>query len=112
MESVAGNFYPLAQQREWLKKEVSEVLVGSISWFERDQNDVSNEKTPQLFSASAEEQVVPQQMRDMFSLKEIADMGEEEFDALIDEIDKNIERGTLDDALSESDIDSPAPGRN
>lgn len=108
MAKVPGTYYPLSIQRDWLQEELTLINSGIPSWFERDNDDVTPEKTPALFSGDAVNKEVPEKLRDIFTLKEIADMGEEEFDALVDEIDKTIEDGTLDQVLSESDTDAPA----
>ena len=81
--------------------EASNTEMGSTAWIERDGNDISVELTPLLFNLDSESKPVPEKLRDIFSLKEISDMDEDEFDALIDEIDKEIAEGTLDEHLSD-----------
>lgn len=105
LETVPGEFYPLEALKTWLKSESNLVLQGSKSWFERDGTDISEEKTPQLFFASQKDQEVPPELRNIFTFKELATMKQEEFDELIDQIDKKIQDGTLDKGLSTSQPD-------
>lgn len=99
LESMPGDYYPLAAAREAMETQVHR-SNSEISWFEREPEHISEELTPKLFSKESIQKDVPQQLRDIFTLKEITAMPEEEFDTLIDEIDKNIRDGTLEEHLS------------
>ena len=103
--AIPGDYYPLAKHKVELLEQVKQAKEGAVSWFERGEEDISPETTPLLFNAQEQGREVPQELRDIFSMREISDMDEEEFDALIDEIDRNIDKGTLETVLSGTEIE-------
>lgn len=86
---VPGEYYPLSVARERLNERLKR--MGEVLWLDREAADLSPEKTPKLFkeaSTDNEEFEVPDELKDVFSLTDITSMEEEEFDELIDQIDK------------------------
>lgn len=96
LDSVPGEYYPVVEAATWLRTEAQAIRDGRAAWIEKDANDISETLTPALFSKDQTAKELPQQLQDIFSLKEIASMDENEFDALIDEIDKGLAEGTID----------------
>lgn len=88
---MPGEYYPLLENRQWMEEQAALVKDDSVSWIERDKTDVSEALTPLLFREDHLNKEVPEQLRDIFSLKEITQMEEEEFDDLIDHIDRSLE---------------------
>jgi hypothetical protein len=98
---IPGDYYPLLEANNWMLDEAANIEMGNTAWIERDGTDISEELTPLLYNSDTDSKPVPEKLRDIFSLKEISEMDEDEFDDLIDEIDKEIAEGTLDEHLSE-----------
>lgn len=90
LDQMPGCFYPLSEERKKLIQKTKEVLSGSKHWIHCTPEDISPELTPKLFAKTSETNEVPEQLRDIFSLEEICTMEEEEFDVLLDQIDRNI----------------------
>jgi len=95
IEKMPGEFYPLLESRIWMETQNRSLNPEVPSWIERSDKDVSEELTPMLFANDKSNQDVPEQLQDIFTLKEISTMDENEFDELVDQIDKEIQEGTF-----------------
>ncbi len=101
LQAMPGKYYPTSDARLWIEQELENLSFDSISWIERSGQDVSPELTPLLFGDEKNAKDVPQQLRDIFTLKEIIKMSEEEFDELVDKIDISIKEGTFEEFFSD-----------
>ena len=88
-DHMPGAFYPLLEERQKLTKKTQEILNGSKHWIHCTPEDISPELTPKLYNGLPGTSEIPEQLRDIFSLNEICAMEEEEFDTLLDQIDRD-----------------------
>ncbi|RMG44837.1 MAG: hypothetical protein D6719_01135 [Candidatus Dadabacteria bacterium] len=109
ISNIPGEFYPDKAIRDALYARIEKIHEGEKNWLDYTKDDISPEKTPQLFAKVQQEgeYEVPEELEDVFSLEDITSMEEEDFDQLIDQIDAEAE-GTAPKGstiLSSSDID-------
>ena len=90
LKSMPGQFYPLVAERNWLNQQLAAINFDQPAWIERDGSSISETLTPMLFREDEINKPVPQQLRDMFTLKEISDMDDDEFDDLVDQISDDL----------------------
>jgi hypothetical protein len=87
MSSVPGEYFPLAEDRTKAEHAMGCLIDGYRHWFELTPDDVSRELTPKLFPPIDEDSEIPADLQEVFSIDEITEMGERDFDDLIDQID-------------------------
>ena len=90
-KQIPGEYYPVQAARDVLDEAVKGIFAGKHSWLARGKEDVSEEKTPQLFKKAEVSEEIPEDLADVFSLEEITAMEEEDFDDLVDQIDDDQE---------------------
>ncbi|MGA1192106.1 MAG: hypothetical protein ACO3XO_07485 [Bdellovibrionota bacterium] len=88
---IPKKFYPAQSQENLLLDEVQEVLDGRVGWISRGREDISESTTPLLFKKVEASEDFPEQLTDIFSLDQITEMEEEDFDDLIDHLDEEQE---------------------
>jgi hypothetical protein len=94
----SGNFFPCKDIRVSIDKKIEELTSSNQSWIEKTSDDISAEKTPQLFNNSSTEQdelEVPGQLKEIFTVECLTKMDEWEFGALVDYIDKELAEGNM-----------------
>lgn len=89
--TMPGDYYPLEADRAKAQESLNLMKPGFTLWFERGAEDISPEKTPQLFAKAAASEEIPQELQEVFSMEEITAMEENDFDDLIDQIDLEAE---------------------
>ena len=99
---IPEKYYPAHTEENSLLEEVQEVLDGKVGWISRGRDDISEKTTPLLFKPVKTSEDLPEQFTDIFSLEQITDMEEEDFDDLIDHLDEEQEaqfRSDVEDAI-------------
>ena len=83
-------------------------MGGSTSWLDRGKDDLTAEKTPHFFAKKVEDPnlEIPEELKDVFSIDELTAMDENDFDALIDQIDAEQKASAKrDDVISKKDLE-------
>lgn len=88
VQQIPGEFYPLAVAKEEMMEAVEDIKAGRKNWLDCSKEDISPEKTPELFSSDDASSEIPEQLSEVFSMEEITAMEENDFDNLIDTIDE------------------------
>ena len=96
---MPGEYYPLADARDLLEAKVDTVLKNSHDkhWMDYTPEDITEEHAPKLYVTDEKDKEVPAQLRDVFSLDEICEMEELEFDDLVDQLDRDNALGEVPD---------------
>jgi hypothetical protein len=105
-ERLATKFFPFKTDRDRADSLIRAIDEKTISWLERSGDDISQEKTPKLFAEAAQDPKfeIPPELKDVFTLREITEMDEEDFDKLIDQIDLENENPDAAGILSGTEI--------
>ncbi len=107
LERLDGKYFPFEKDRAIAELQIVEVKSGEKTWLERCQADLTKEHAPHLFAPREEDPnfEIPEQLKDVFNLKELTSMEEEDFDKLVDQIDA--EQATAkrrDDVIASKDL--------
>jgi hypothetical protein len=88
-ERLDTKFFPFKTDRDRADRLIRAIDDRSMSWLERNGDELSRETTPKLFAELNQDPKfeIPEELKDVFSLKQITEMEEEDFDKLIDQID-------------------------
>ena len=103
-EKMSARFFPSSELHEWLKKMFPLIRNGEIGWLQRTKADLNAKSAPELFAIQKGAEDIPDALRDVFSLEEITSMEEEDFDALVDQIDEDQASGKHPDVLDGKEL--------
>lgn len=105
-EKLPTAFFPFDTDRKKVTTVLSSLSAELPSWLERSGDDISPEKTPQLFVKPAgTNEDIPEQLQDVFSVKALTNMDEWDFDTLVAQIDCELEEGNQPEGvLSSKDL--------
>jgi|GEM_PF-2162123 len=96
---LPGDCFPFEGIRAGIDASIKQLTSPDQSWLERSGEDISPERTPQLFTKppvkSAALEVSPQ-LAEIFSVESLTKMGEAQFDSLVNHLDKEIADGKID----------------
>lgn len=85
---IPGHYYPLSVDMIILEEKMNQVKAGHPSFLTRTKDDLNESSAPELFTKpSSSESEVPEELAHIFSSSEIEQMGEEDFDNLVDHMD-------------------------
>lgn len=107
-EKFNTEYFPLAKDKAKAKKHVDSALNGSKSWLDRGKEDLTRELAPHFFEKIPTDPnlEIPDELKDVFSVKELTEMNENDFDALIDQIDEEQKAASKrDDVISAKDLE-------
>lgn len=101
-ERLSTKDFPFKTDRDRVDTYMKKLSPSDVSWLERSGDDMSPEKTPELFKPQPAigEFEVPDQLKEVFTLEEITSMEEVDFDKLVDHIDLESEEKESSDILS------------
>ena len=88
LHKIPGKFFPMETAKKLLETKIVDIKANSPHWLTRGKADIDPTKTPALFAkAESTNQEVPDELKQVFSMDEIAKMELEDFDQLIDQLD-------------------------
>ena len=106
-EKFNTDYFPLEKDSLKARKHVGNALDGTKAWLDRGKEDLTQELAPHFFAKIPEDPdlEIPEQLKDVFSVKELTEMNEDDFDALIDQIDEEQEAASKrEDVISAKDL--------
>jgi hypothetical protein len=107
-EKLDAKFFPFETDSKRAEVDIARIRALQRGWIDRDKSELTKELAPHLFVAPVDgpEFEIPEQLKDVFSLKELTSMEEEDFDNLVDQIDAEQAAATKkrDDVISSKDL--------
>ena len=107
-EKLPAVWFPAKGDIPAFEAELAVIRRGKSHWLNRTKEEISRELSPELYSkktAAPAEMEVPEELANVFSLEDITAMEEEEFDNLIDQMDREKEGKTKPGQVSLSSKD-------
>jgi hypothetical protein len=107
-EKLHTDFFPKQSDRALAAEAIERAREGATAWLDRGKNDITPATTPHFFSKKAVDPnlEIPDELQDVFSIEELTKMDENDFDALIDQIDEEQKVASKrDDVISNKAIE-------
>jgi hypothetical protein len=107
-EKLNTEFFPKEIDRNQAKENIKKARDGGQAWLDRGKSDLNAEQTPHLFAKKKVDPnlEIPEELKDVFSIEELTKMNEDDFDALIDQIDAEQKANSKrEDVISNKDLE-------
>ena len=108
LEKLEVKYFPTDANRELARSFILNAMEDHVSWLARGKDDLNAQKTPHLFAKKQgnPDLEIPDELKDVFNLEELTSMDENDFDALIDQIDAEQKAASKrDDVISKKDLE-------